>query len=166
MAAGLPTGFAVWILRWTLLFAIWLGLTDSRRWQELGVGAVAAALAVILSTAIVRPGAPRRRGSLSVAAGIGVRRLVRPAWRLVLDCGVVARALERRLREGAPGGGFRAAAYRPDEPRRNAAGRTLTELLGSLPANRYVVGIDDEEGTLLVHELVPSDEPIDPLSAR
>ena len=45
-------------------------------------------------------------------------------------------------------------------------GRTLTEVWGSLVPNRYVVGIDEQESTLLVHELVRSDEPLDPFGDR
>jgi hypothetical protein len=63
-----------------------------------------------------------------------------------------------------PIGEFRAATYRPEAARRTAAGRAVTEIWGSLPANRYVVGIDEETGTLLIHELVRSDEPLDPLA--
>ena len=60
-------------------------------------------------------------------------------------------------------GSFRAVRYRPDAPRRSAAGRAVTEIWGSLTPNRYVVGTDEEEGVLLIHELVRRDQPIDPL---
>jgi hypothetical protein len=33
-------------------------------------------------------------------------------------------------------------------------------------ANRYVVGTDEDESVLLVHELVASDEPLDPFPER
>jgi hypothetical protein len=56
--------------------------------------------------------------------------------------------------------------YRPGPERRSSAGRTLTEIWGSLTPNRYVVGIDEEEGMLLVHELVRTEQPLDPLSSR
>jgi hypothetical protein len=40
------------------------------------------------------------------------------------------------------------------------------EAWASLAPNRYVIGIDEEAGTALVHELVPSDFPHTPLGGR
>src|ERR671932_626604 len=45
-----------------------------------------------------------------------------------------------------------------DEPEQ-AAHRVLTEALGSFAPNSIVVDVDTERRTLLVHELVPTDDP-------
>jgi hypothetical protein len=151
-------------LRWGLLAGLWLVLVDSRRWQELAVGGLAAALAAALGPAIVRPGAAIATPA-SVFA-VGARRLLAPLWRLVRDIAPLTRALGDRLRGRGTAGSFRAARYAPDAPRRSAAGRALTELWGSTQANRYVIGVDEDDQTILIHELVSSDEPIDPLPLR
>jgi hypothetical protein len=54
---------------------------------------------------------------------------------------------------------YAATARTPED----SARRILTEWSTSLAANRYAIGIDLERGYLLVHELVPSDGPLDPL---
>ena len=155
----------MWTLRWALLFAFWVALTDTRRWQELAVGAIAAGVGATVAAAVrIRGASPSLRRSAAVLT-IGPR-LLRPLWLLVRDCGRLVTGLRRRVAGRPLQGGFRAAVYRPDPARRSAGGRIATELLGSLPGNRIVVGIDDEEGTILVHELVRSDEPLDPLERR
>ena len=45
-----------------------------------------------------------------------------------------------------------------DDPEQ-AAHRVLTEALGSFAPNSIVVDVDTERRTLLVHELVPTDDP-------
>jgi hypothetical protein len=94
---------------------------------------------------------------------LGPRRLLRPLARIVLDTGLVTAALVRRLAGRPVHGSFRAVRYRPDASRQSAAGRAVTEIWGSVAPNRIVVGTDDEQGILLVHELVRRGEPLDPL---
>jgi hypothetical protein len=86
--------------------------------------------------------------------------------RLVTDNVILVGAVARRLRGRQVYGRFRAAPHRPEAARDTAAGRAATELLGSLQPNRYVVGIDPDEQTILIHELVPTDEPLDPFAPR
>ena len=153
-----------WALRWLALWALWLALTDTRVLPELVAGAVAAAIGATLATAVSRSGRPRTVAKSASLLRVGPARLARPLGRLVVDTGLLCAALWRRLvlrREVR--GTFRAARYRPGAARASAAGRTATEVWGSLTPNRYVVGVDEDEGTILVHELVPADEPLDPL---
>jgi multisubunit Na+/H+ antiporter MnhE subunit len=155
-----------WLLRWAALAALWLAFTDTHVEPELIAGAVAAAIGATLSGLVVRPGRPKtvERGLSTLRLG---PRLLRPGVRLVVDSGLLAVVLWRRVVLRQPvRGSFRAVRYRPGPERRSAAGRTLTEIWGSVTPNRYVVGIDEEEGTLLVHELVRTEEPLDPLSSR
>jgi hypothetical protein len=166
---GYPSGVSpgvriraqAWLLWWGLLVLLWIALVDTRRWQELAVGALVAALGATFASLERWRGRPPRAGR----PGIGPRALLDPPWRLLVDVAALIRALAVRVRGGsAPIGRLRACRYQPERARRTAAGRAMTEIWGSLPANRYVVGIDEEAGTLLVHELMPSDEPLDPLA--
>jgi multisubunit Na+/H+ antiporter MnhE subunit len=165
MSAYLPaTGR--WLVRWALLMALWLALTDTHKEPELLAGAVAAAVGATVAGAVVRTGQPKPVAKSLELLRLGPRRLGRPIVRLVADTWLVTMALARASVGRRPRGSFRAVRYIPDAPRRSAAGRTLTEIWGSLTPNRYVIGTDDDEGVLLVHELVRTDEPIDPLAER
>jgi hypothetical protein len=61
-------------------------------------------------------------------------------------------------------GHFRAARYNAvsDDPEK-VARRILTEWSASAGANRYAIGIDPDQRLLLIHELVRSSGPLDPL---
>lgn len=165
MAAHLaPAGR--WLLRWALLMALWLVLLDTKQWVELTAGGIAAAIGATVAGLIVRPGQPKTLSKSLAVLGLGPRQLGRPLVRLVLDSLMFARALGRTATGHRPNGRFRAARYRPEQARRSAAGRAVTEIWGSLAPNRYVIGTDEEEGIVLVHELIPTEEPIDPLAGR
>jgi hypothetical protein len=165
MAAYLPA-LGRWLVRWTLFMALWLALTDTHKEPELIAGAVAAAAGATVAAAVVRPGGPKTLTKSLEFLRLGVRRLGRPLVRLVVDTGLVTAALVSRATGRRARGSFRVVRYVPDAPRRSAAGRALTEIWGSLTPNRYVVGTDDDEGILMIHELVRTDEPIDPLAER
>lgn len=164
--SGTLTATGRWLVRWTLLMALWLVLLDTTQWPELTAGAVAAAIGATMAGLIVRPGQPKTLGKSLDLLRLGPRRLGRPVVRLVADTAIVTAALARTLAGRQPRGSFRVVRYAPDAPRRSAAGRALTEIWGSLTPNRYVVGTDDDEGILMIHELVRTDEPIDPLTDR
>lgn len=153
-------------MRWALLMVLWLVLTDTHQWQELTAGAVAAVIGATVAGLIVRAGQPKTLSKSTGLLRLGPRRLGRPLIRMVVDTGILILALGRALIGRRPRGSFRVVRYTPDPPRRSAAGRAFTEIWGSLTPNRYVIGTDDEEGILMVHELVRTDEPIDPLAER
>jgi hypothetical protein len=165
MVAHLP-GAGRWLVRWILLMALWLAIDDTGQWPELAAGAIAAAIGATAAALIVRPGQPKTIGKSLALLRLGPRRLGRPLARLVVDTILVTRTLGRALVGDRVRGSFRAVRYVPDAPRRSAAGRALTVIWGSLSPNRYVIGIDDAEDVLLVHELIDTDEPIDPLAER
>jgi hypothetical protein len=156
----------MWLLRWALFAALWLALTDTRVLPELVTGSVTAAIGATVAGLVTRVGRPRTvRNSLALI-GLGPRRLALPLLRLVLDTGLLTGALWRRLaRRERVRGRFREAPRPSQKPLRTAAGRAVLEAWGSLAPNRYVVGIDEERGMVLVHELVPSDLPIEPLGS-
>jgi multisubunit Na+/H+ antiporter MnhE subunit len=165
MPAYLPA-VGRWLARWALLMALWLLLTDTHQWQELVAGAVTAAIGATVAGLVVRPGQPKTVSKSLAVLSLGPRRLGRPLVRLVADTGILTLALVRALAGRRPRGSFRVVRFTPDPPRRSAAGRAMTEIWGSLTPNRYVVGIDDEDGVLMIHELVRTDEPLDPLAER
>jgi multisubunit Na+/H+ antiporter MnhE subunit len=175
VARGKPGGVSgeagsrasTWAMRWLVLAALWLALADSRTESELIAAAVVATLGATFSTAILRPGNPRTARGLLALGRLGPRTLLRPPWRLIADTGVLASAVWRRLvRRQNVRGSFRAARHQPDMAVRSSAGRAATEIWGSLTPNRYVIGVDDERGEILIHELVPAEEPLDPLTRR
>ena len=156
-----------WLVRWVLLAALWLALADTRVLPELATGAVAAATGASIAGLVTRIGPTKTVLKSLAVAKVGPRRLAAPLWRLVADTRLMMVALGRAILRGrAPTGSFLAVRYQADQARRSAAGRVVTETWGSLAANRYVVGIDDQRGLILVHELVRSDAPIDPLGPR
>jgi multisubunit Na+/H+ antiporter MnhE subunit len=156
----------MWFLRWALFAGLWLALTDTRVAPELVTGAVTAAIGATLAGLVTRPGPPRTvRNSLGLI-GLGPRRLAFPLLRLVPDTALLTAALWRRLaRRERVRGSFREAPQPRQEQLRTAAGRAFLEIWGSLAPNRYVVGVDDERRIVLVHELVRSDLPIEPLGS-
>lgn len=94
-----------------------------------------------------------------------LRHLYRPIKLLVTDSVRVTWVLLAHCLLRRPSSGhFRVARYRAvaDESG-DVARRILSEWSASLGANRYVIGIDAEHGVLLVHELVWSSGPLDPL---
>lgn len=165
MAAHLPAA-GRWMLRWSLLMVLWLALVDTAQWPELVAGAVAAAIGATLASLISRPGQPRTSSKSLALLRLGPRRLGRPLVRLVVDTATVTMVVARALAGRRPRGSFRLVRYTPDAPRRSAAGRALTEIWGSLAPNRYVIGTDDEEGIMMVHELARTREPVDPFADR
>jgi len=158
-------GLAHWCAHWAALVLIWLALADSRAAPELIAAAVAAAIGASFASLISRPGRPRTVRSAGRLATLGPRRLGRPLVRLVLDIGPLAAALWKRIvRRQRVTGTLRSARAPSDPALRSSAGRVAIEAWGSLTPNRYVIGIDEEAGTILVHELTRSRVPVDPLA--
>jgi Na+/H+ ion antiporter subunit len=161
------TRLSTWALRWLLLALFWLALADSRALPELIAAAVVAALGATFAGVIVRPGRPHTFRALLRLLGLGPKTLLRPVLRLFLDTGLLTAALWRRLvRRQRVAGLFRAARHEPAAAARTAAGRTVTEIWGSVTPNRYVIGIDERQDLILVHELIRTDQPLDPLTRR
>jgi multisubunit Na+/H+ antiporter MnhE subunit len=147
-------------LRAVALFALWLLLVDSTDTPNMITGAVCAVLFATLSTSVHR----LRVDRASLRPGM-LRYAHRALKLLVADSARVTWALIAHtvLRRPSPGH-FRAARYRATgEASTDVARRILTEWGASLGPNRYVIGIDPERNLLLVHELVWSSGPLDPL---
>jgi multisubunit Na+/H+ antiporter MnhE subunit len=152
-----PGAVRAWLVWWALLAALWLALVDTVVVPELVAGAVAAAIAATGAVVVraqrrvlLRPRAAWARGALRAVARFGpdLVPLARALWRRG-----VRRADERGRLVELPYG-----AVAEDDPEQ-AAHRVLTEAFGSVAPNAIVVDVDTERRVLLVHELVPTDDP-------
>jgi multisubunit Na+/H+ antiporter MnhE subunit len=140
------------VLMWLALVGLWMLLAGSMVLSELVAGAAAAAIGAFAFEVV------RRRGEVRFRPR--ARWLLR-AWRLPVrvfsDAWKVSWALLVGLVRRRPvRGRFKVVPFRTGgtDPR-SSARRTLVTVAASLSANAYVVDLDEENGTLLVHELVP-----------
>lgn len=152
-----PGALRAWLAWWALLAALWLALVDTVAVPELVTGAVAAAIAAT-GAVLVR----RQRRVLLRPRAAWIPGAMRALARFGPDLVPLARALWRRgIRRADERGRLVEVPYEAvaeDDPEA-AAHRVLTEALGSFAPNTLVVRIDRERRTLLVHELVPTDDP-------
>ncbi len=137
---------------------LWLLLVESLATAELVAGAVAAALAASVAEAV------REQGYMRFSPDPAwLTHVPRIAWQVLVDCWILARALVRQLvgRGRARGLLIRAPVQYGDDSSRAAARRALLNVGISITPNSYVVELDEETSTALVHQLVPGDP--DPL---
>jgi multisubunit Na+/H+ antiporter MnhE subunit len=142
----------LWILWWAAFMVWWIALTGKLTAAELSVGALAAATSAFVAELVrvqdVRQFRPRLRWVLRA------RRLPLLALK---DCGIVFAALWRQMTGGGRmSGAFRAFEYDIGGSGGGAAARrALLNASISITPNTYVVGIDQDANTVLVHQLVP-----------
>lgn len=145
--------------RGALLFGLWMLLVDDPGWPEMLVGGVCAAVSAVYGAVVMAHRSQRPRLSLAM-----VRSIHRPFVLLFTDTVRVAWVLIRHLLGQRAHGHLRAASYRAtEETPDHDARRILTEWSASLGANRYAIGIDRDDGYLLIHELMLRSGPLDPL---
>lgn len=144
---------AFWLGWWVVLFWFWFLLVGEWNNQEIGAAAIAATIAASLAElARARTGFSIRipaRGLADVPTTLGM---------VVVDFGIVTWALlaslarrkvvrgrlvSRRLEGGAAG------AHAP-------GARAWTALLACYSPNAYVIDVDPETRTVLLHDLVPN----------
>jgi hypothetical protein len=142
-----------WLVWWVVLFWLWLAFAGEWNRIEWVAAAIAATAAATIAE-IVR-GQHQLRFRFRAA---WLRELARVPLQILIDFFLVIAALPSR-REGV----FRA---RPAEGRGDsalAAGRRAwLTLAATYSPNAYVLDLDAEDGTVLVHDLVPnrrSEEP-------
>jgi multisubunit Na+/H+ antiporter MnhE subunit len=152
IVGGGPRHVRVWFGWWTALALVWLALVDTVRSDELIVGALAAAVAATVATAVLSRGYIRFSPRLSWLTETPY--LVRD---VLVDCVLLAGALWRRTVRGEPvrGVAIRVPFHHGDDSGRDGARRALVNFAVSLTPNSYVVDIDPESDSLLVHRLVP-----------
>ncbi len=148
------------LLRAMIFFAFYLLLADNLHEDELVAGA-----AIAVGAAIVSASLSSFHQAVRVRPAM-FRRLPRSLLLLFTDTGRITWALARSVVLRRPlRGHLRAARYRATSQTdpEDFGRRLLTEWGASLGANRYVLGIDNERQLLVVHELVESSGPLDPL---
>jgi multisubunit Na+/H+ antiporter MnhE subunit len=137
---------------WVLMLGVWMLLSGSLVLSELVAGIAAAAIAAVAFEAVRRQGLVRFRPRA---------RWVLRAWRLpgrlFRESAVVSWALLKGLALRRPvRGRFREVPLRAGgRDGRSQARRILITAAASLSPNAYVVDVDTENDTLLIHELVP-----------
>jgi multisubunit Na+/H+ antiporter MnhE subunit len=140
-----------WLTWWILLMSFWVILDDSVATDELLAGAGAAALAAFLAELVTYQAAARMRIRARWLA-----RVIGLPGQVAGDTVIVFAALWRRLAHGEePPSGFRAlpVPYGDD----TAEGKTRRALLiggKSLAPNTFVLGIDRDTSTMVIHQLV------------
>jgi hypothetical protein len=148
------------ITAWVVLAGLCMALDDNHHLDEMaaGLGVTIVATAVALfALERMSPGVRIPPAALLV--------LPRVAWRSTLDVGLLLRALWQTVVLGRPvrGRWVSDAIDAADTPLARGH-RVFTAVAGSVAPNR-VIG-DTDGGRLVVHELVRSDEPLDPLGRR
>jgi hypothetical protein len=145
---------------WLVLAGLWLAMDDTLHLDDLLAGAAAATagtVVALVASSRMSPDARLPRGAWGVVP--------RVAWRMVLDSGLLLRALWQTVALRRPVRGRWVSAPIDDADTPEARGhRIFAVLVGSLTPNR-VVG-DAEGGRVVVHQLVDADEPLDPLAQR
>jgi multisubunit Na+/H+ antiporter MnhE subunit len=141
----------IWLAWWASLFLGWLLLVDSFDWQELLVGIAAAAAAASVAIAM------HRRGYIRFWPRVTWLKHVPSLLRTVMvDSGLLATALWRRivLRQPVRGTTIRVPFHHGGDNGRDGARRALVNFSVSLTPNTFVLDIDPEGDSLLVHQLV------------
>jgi len=140
-----------WLTWWVLLMSFWVILDDSIATDELLAGAGAAALAAFLAELVTDQAAARVRIRARWLA-----RVIELPGQVAGDTVIVFAALGRRLAHGEePPSGFRVLPVRYGDD--SAEGKTRRALLvggKSLAPNSFVLGIDKDTDTMVIHQLV------------
>jgi multisubunit Na+/H+ antiporter MnhE subunit len=140
-----------WLTWWVLLMSFWVILDDSIATDELLAGAGAAVLAAFLAELVTYQAAARVRIRARWLA-----QIFELPGQLAGDTVIVFAALWRRLAHGEePPSGFRVAPvpYGDD----TAEGKTRRALLvggKSIAPNSFVLGIDKDTNSMVIHQLV------------
>ncbi|HEY2957128.1 MAG TPA: hypothetical protein VGM21_02805 [Actinomycetota bacterium] len=149
-----------WIAWYVPLVGLWLAFVSTLDRNEVLLGLLAAALGATAQELVNAQDLVRFR--LEPRWLCGLWRLgglaLSDTWRLTV---VLWRQL---LRGQAVHGSFRTLPYQAppeDEARANARKALLTAAVSVTP-NTYVVGIEGDDGLILVHQLLPAEEPIPP----
>lgn len=144
-----------WLIWFAALNLLWLLLISSFVPEEEILGLFASAIAATAAVAVAEQRVvafrPRLRWLLEV------RRL---PWQSGRETGEILAALWRALfRRSEVHGRFRIRRVTlPSDPAESQAMRALLIAGESFPPNTYVLGIDEESGLMLVHELIERDD--------
>lgn len=145
----------VWLGWFAVLNVMWLGLVVTFNWQEEFAGVISAAFGATAAAAVQAQGLVHLRIKLRWLAG-----LIRLPWDVVVQTVEVFSLLATAIVGRRPiQGHFHCDvfAHRGNDPA-DEARRALYKFEASVAPNAYVVGYDEETGTMLMHELL-ADKP-------
>ncbi len=153
-AAPRPRRYRVasWLTWWVLLMSLWVAVDDSFESDELLAGASVTAAAALLAELVSDQAAIR----LQIRAAWLPRALGLPG-QVVSQTFLVFAALARTLFTKAPPprGRFRELPVRyGDDSPLGETRRVLLTGARSLAPNEFVLGIDEERGVMVTHQLV------------
>ncbi len=148
--------FAAWIAWWIAFFFLWLLLAGEWNRVELLAAAVGACAGAFAAEGI--------RKLTGVSLRVPLRNLA-IVWTvppmILVDFGIVVGALVRSAVRGETvRGRFVVRDLPPDA---GVAARAWRSYVAMFSPNAYVVDVDEEQGTVLLHDLVPfrkSEEPM------
>jgi hypothetical protein len=143
---------AAWVAWWLALFWLWFLLVGEWNQQEVVAAAIAATIAAGLAELA------RARIDVSVRVPLrGLADLPGALGMVFVDFGIVTWALLRSVsRRPVVTGRLVAREY--DGGRAGSSGvgpRAWSVLVASYSPNAYVIDVDPEAGTVLLHDLVP-----------
>jgi multisubunit Na+/H+ antiporter MnhE subunit len=140
-----------WVAWYLPLVLLWLAFVDTLAVAEVVVGLVAAAVAATAADLVRAQGLVRFRLEWR-----WLRDLHRLPWQVVVGSLALWAALWRHLTGRPVTGSFVALPFPVEEDDASAAGRrALVTGTVSLTPNAFVVGIEGDEGFVLLHQLVP-----------
>jgi multisubunit Na+/H+ antiporter MnhE subunit len=143
---------------WAALMAAWLLFVESLALAEVLAGVVASAVAAGTAEAVRERGyvrfSPRARWLV---------RVPRVGWQILTDCWILGGALVEQIRgrRTVRGVMYRVPIAYGDDSSQAAARRALLNFAVSITPNSYVLDLDEDTSTALVHQLVPAR--LDPL---
>jgi multisubunit Na+/H+ antiporter MnhE subunit len=139
-----------WFAWYVPLVVLWLAFVDTLAAAEVVLGLVAAAVAATAAEVVRDQELVRFRLEPRWLRGLGGL-----PWQVLRDSWLLAEALWGQLRGRPVRGVFRVVPFPVEQDdARSAARRALVTGVVSLAPNTYVVGIEGEEGVVLVHQLV------------
>ena len=140
-----------WIAWYLPLVLLWLAFVDTFARQEVIAGRVAAAVAATAAELVRSQELVRFRLDPR-----WLRGLPGLPWQVLRDTWLLTVALWRHCTGHPVRGVFRVVPFPSEaDDNRSAARRALVTVLVSVAPNTVVVGVEGDEGELLVHELVP-----------
>ena len=140
-----------WIAWYVPLVVLWLAFVDTFARQEVIAGLVAAAVAATAAELVRSQELVRFRLDPR-----WLRGLPGLPWQVLRDTWLLTVALWRHCTGHPVRGVFRVVPFPSEaDDNRSAARRALVTVLASVAPNTVVVGVEGDEGELLVHQLVP-----------
>jgi multisubunit Na+/H+ antiporter MnhE subunit len=140
-----------WIAWYVPLVLLWLAFVDTLAAAEVAVGLVAAAVAATAGELVRAQDLVRFRLDWT-----WLRDLHRLPWQVLAGSWALWAALWRHLTGRPVTGSFVALPFPVEQDDASSAGRrALVTATVSLTPNAFVVGIEGDEGFVLLHQLVP-----------